>query len=156
MKARFRRSASASSAMAASTALGGAMSRISYRMHEMPHSSAAALIALTMLSLRSSRSLKVLSSEILPISERIVVCASCVMAKCGSSTPYAALKASTTFTYSTPSMEMLTLSRVMAVCAQQVSPSQERRARVPLRTRGSSRAVRRTWLGTLRASSLRL
>ena len=36
-----------------------------------------------------------------PISERIVVCASCVIAKCGSSTPYAALYGSTTFTYST-------------------------------------------------------
>ena len=91
MSARLRRSASACSSIAARTALGGEMSRISYRMHEMPQSLAAALMALTMFSLRVSRSLKVLSSEILPISDRIVVCASCVIAKCGSSTPYAAL-----------------------------------------------------------------
>jgi hypothetical protein len=64
----------------------------------MPQLAAASLMALTMFELSWSRSRKVSSSVSLPISERIVVCASCVMAKCGSSTPYDALYASTTRT----------------------------------------------------------
>ena len=82
----------------------------------MPHVAAALLMAATMALLSESRSLKVRSRLYLPSSLRMVVCASCVTAQMGSDTPYEAACASTTRTYSTPSMVMVTLSRVMADC----------------------------------------
>lgn len=52
----------------------------------MPQDSAASLIDSTMFKLRLSRSSKVLSSVILPNSDRIVVCANCTNAKTASET----------------------------------------------------------------------
>ena len=85
--ARFRRSASACISIACLMPGGGRMSRISYRRHSRPHAVAASLMVATMRELRWSRSSKVLSSEIFPISLRIVVCASCETAYIGFSTP---------------------------------------------------------------------
>ena len=51
---------------------------------------------LTMFSLSAARSSNVLSSVILPSSDRIVVCASCTTAYIAFSTPYDALTGSTT------------------------------------------------------------
>jgi len=61
--------------------------RISYLRHRIPQSSAAMFIASTILALRCARSASVRSSVIWPISARIVVCASWVMANSASSTP---------------------------------------------------------------------
>mmetsp|Transcript_12829 Transcript_12829/g.27964 ORF Transcript_12829/g.27964 Transcript_12829/m.27964 type:complete len:220 (-) Transcript_12829:320-979(-) len=113
--ARFLRSASAWSSIAFRTFAGGLISRISYRRHVIPHAFAASLIACTILVLSVSRSSNVLSSVSLPSSDRIVVCARSVSARYGFSTPYDAAFGSSTFAYSTPSMLIVTLSRVIAI-----------------------------------------
>mmetsp|Transcript_145046 Transcript_145046/g.404060 ORF Transcript_145046/g.404060 Transcript_145046/m.404060 type:complete len:231 (+) Transcript_145046:361-1053(+) len=112
--ARRRRSASACISMACLMDEGGMMSRISYLKTWTPQACAASLTIVTMAAFSVSRSSKVLSSVILPISERMVVCASCITAYTGSCTPYEAWYASTTRKKSTPSMLMVTLSFVMA------------------------------------------
>mmetsp|Transcript_10979 Transcript_10979/g.33677 ORF Transcript_10979/g.33677 Transcript_10979/m.33677 type:complete len:249 (+) Transcript_10979:2235-2981(+) len=113
--ARFLLSASAWSSIALRTLSGGWMSRISYRRQRTPQGLAASLMPTTINVLRASRSSKVLSRVSLPSSDRIRVCASRDMARCGSSTPYEAATASSTFMYRTPSMLMVTLSRVIAI-----------------------------------------
>mmetsp|Transcript_51707 Transcript_51707/g.110558 ORF Transcript_51707/g.110558 Transcript_51707/m.110558 type:complete len:248 (-) Transcript_51707:383-1126(-) len=85
--ARRRRSASACISIACLMDDGGMMSRISYLKHWMPQASAALLTMDTMAAFIVSRSSKVLSKVIFPISDRIVVCASCITAKIGSWTP---------------------------------------------------------------------
>mmetsp|Transcript_56163 Transcript_56163/g.158284 ORF Transcript_56163/g.158284 Transcript_56163/m.158284 type:complete len:207 (+) Transcript_56163:385-1005(+) len=85
--ARRRRSASACISMACLMDAGGIMSRISYLRHLMPQASDALLTMETMAAFIDSRSSKVLSSVIFPISDRMVVCASCMRAKMGSLTP---------------------------------------------------------------------
>mmetsp|Transcript_789 Transcript_789/g.2212 ORF Transcript_789/g.2212 Transcript_789/m.2212 type:complete len:259 (+) Transcript_789:204-980(+) len=112
--ARRLRSASACISMACLMDCGGTMSRISYLRTWMPHSFAAALTINRMAAFVVSRSSKVLSRLILPISERIVVCASCMTAAMGSLTPYEAWYASTTRRKITPSMLIVTLSFVIA------------------------------------------
>lgn len=63
------------------------MSRISYLKHVMPQASLALLIESTMLTFNDSRSRNILSKDIFPNSDLMVVCASCVIANSGSSTP---------------------------------------------------------------------
>mmetsp|Transcript_99428 Transcript_99428/g.222883 ORF Transcript_99428/g.222883 Transcript_99428/m.222883 type:complete len:204 (+) Transcript_99428:135-746(+) len=85
--ARRLRSASACISMACLMDVGGMMSRISYRKTWMPHACAASLTMETMAAFIMSRSSKVLSKVIFPISDRIVVCANCITANTGSCTP---------------------------------------------------------------------
>mmetsp|Transcript_66824 Transcript_66824/g.169468 ORF Transcript_66824/g.169468 Transcript_66824/m.169468 type:complete len:218 (-) Transcript_66824:582-1235(-) len=82
--ARLRRSASACISMACLMAVGGVMSRISYRRTWRPQACAASFTMVTMAAFMISRSSKVLSRVILPISDRIVVCANCMTATMGS------------------------------------------------------------------------
>lgn len=66
-------------------------SRISYLKQVIPQASLALLMACTIDTFKDSLSLNTLSKEICPISDRIVVCANCVIANSGSSTPYEAV-----------------------------------------------------------------
>mmetsp|Transcript_25694 Transcript_25694/g.65270 ORF Transcript_25694/g.65270 Transcript_25694/m.65270 type:complete len:254 (-) Transcript_25694:427-1188(-) len=142
MDARLRRSASACSSMACTMPRGGRMSLISYLMHVRPHASAAPLMEATMLALSASRSSNVLSRVILPSSDLMVVCASCDTAYSALSTPYDALCGSTTLMYSTPSMVMVTLSFVMAVCCVMDSASSLRLCTYAMASTTGSRKCR--------------
>ena len=87
ISARLLRSAVTWRCMAATTPSGAWISRISYRRQTTPQSRAASLIASVMLVLRAARSRRTWSRVRRPISERMVVCASCEMAYSASSTP---------------------------------------------------------------------
>ena len=65
----------------------GRMSLISYRKHSTPHGWEAMFNVCTIDSFSDSRSSNVLSRVILPSSDRMVVCASCVTANAGSWEP---------------------------------------------------------------------
>ena len=87
ISARLLRSAVTCLCIAPTTPSGAWISRISYRKHTTPQSRAASLIASVMFVLRAARSRRTWSSVNRPISLRIVVCASWLMAYSASSTP---------------------------------------------------------------------
>jgi len=98
----------------AHTGYHSSISVLILRLQSDTHTGYHSSITSTIFEFSFSRSSNVLSSDILPNSDRMVVCAIWSTAYIASCTPYEALYGSTILTYSTPSMVRLTLSLVMA------------------------------------------